>query len=198
MYTQEKSTTISFFRHNKRAKENFDIYRLEYPKTGQAADYRHRFLDANSRHYDYNLQGKFFWKHLQTEQANGQLTSGYAFSQKEDSEDNPLYRLDWLGGEWADGDMERLNLLPSAREELLRCMDMDNSYFSTARTSRHSLSLDYLYDRKLPKMGWLEIKSTRTFTVRMPACITSDLVRPITSHAMPGLQNLRLLFVGAP
>lgn len=124
MYTQEKSTTISFFRHNKRAKENFDIYRLEYPKTGQAADYRHRFLDANSRHYDYNLQGKFFWKHLQTEQANGQLTSGYAFSQKEDSEDNPLYRLDWLGGEWADGDMERLNLLPSAREELLRCMDM--------------------------------------------------------------------------
>ena len=32
MYTQEKSTTISFFRHNKRAKENFDIYRLEYPK----------------------------------------------------------------------------------------------------------------------------------------------------------------------
>lgn len=148
------------FRHNKRAKENFDIYRLEYPKTGQAADYRHRFLDANSRRYDYNLQGKFFWKHLQTEQANGQLTSGYAFSQKEASEDNPLYRLDWLGGEWADGDMEQIDLLPSAREELLRCMDMDNSYFSTARTSRHTLSLDYLYDRKLPKMGWLEIKST--------------------------------------
>lgn len=148
------------FSHNKRAKENFDIYHLEYPKTGQEADYRHRFLDANARRYDYKFQSKFFWKYLNTNQANGQLTPGYAFSKHYITENNPLYRLDWLGEEWANGDSTQLGMLPSARDELLRCFDIDNSYFSTTHTSRHTISLDYLYDRKYPKIGWLEIKST--------------------------------------
>lgn len=151
------------FTHNKREQDQFDIYRLEYPKTEQAADYRHRFADADTRSYNYRLQGRFFWKYLNTEQANGQLTPGYTFSQHYASEQNPLYRLDWLGEGWTDGDSVQLGMLPSVREELLRCIDMDNSYFSTAHTSRHTLSLDWLYDKKLPKMGWLEIKSTLTF-----------------------------------
>ena len=148
------------FTYDKNEKDNFDIYHLEYPKTGQEADYRRRFTDAQNHRYDYKLQGRFFWKYLNTDQANGQLTPGYTFSRKYKSEQNPLYRLDWLGNGWIDGDSAQLGMLPSVREELLRCLDVDDSYFSATHTSRHTLSLDWFYDKKLPKMGWLEIKST--------------------------------------
>lgn len=151
------------FTYDKRGQEHFDIYHLEYPKTQQAPDYRHRFTDTNIHRYDYKLQGRFFWKYLNTDRANGQFTPGYAFSKRYESEQNPLYRLDWLGEEWNDGDSAQLGMLPSVRDELLRCIDTDNSYFSTTHTSRHTLSLDWLYDKKLPKMGWLEIKSTLPF-----------------------------------
>lgn len=148
-----------YFLHDKRAEERYDIYHLEYPKTERAADYRHRFFDTDTRRYDYRLQSKLVWKFLNNERASGQLTPGYAFSQKYVSEQNPLYRLDWLGGEWVDGDMEKLDMLPSTREELLRSIDIDNSFFSTAHTSRHTVSVDYLYDRKLSNRGWLELKA---------------------------------------
>ena len=148
------------FSHNKRTKNNFDIYRLDYPKTEQTADYRNRFIDADNHRYDYKLQSKFFWIFLNKEDTKGQLNPGYSFSQNYASDQAPLYRLDWISEDWLDGDSVHLGILPSAREELLRCMDMDNSYFSTSHISRQTLSLDYLYDRKLSKMGWIEIKST--------------------------------------
>lgn len=144
------------FGHSKRTNDYFDIYNLEYPKTEQSADYRHRFTDRSVRRYDYKLQGKYYWKYLHTERANGQLVPGYVFSQRYSSEENPLYRLDWLDEE---GEAQP-GALPSVREELLRTLDIDNSYFSTGRTSRHTASLDWLYDMQLPRKGWLELKAT--------------------------------------
>lgn len=145
------------FGHNRQANENFDIYRLEYPKTGQAADYRRRFNDFDSRRYNYSLQGKYLWKYLDDARANGQLTPGYTFSQRYASEQSPLYRLDRLGGEWA-GDAPPA-MLPSERGELLRTLDTDNSHFSTRLISRHTALLDWRYDRQLPHKGWLELKA---------------------------------------
>lgn len=146
------------FNYDKRADDRFDTYCLEYPKTGQAADYRHRYTDHDSRRYDYTLQGNYYWKYLHTKRSNGQLVPGYAFSQRYASEQNPLYRLDWLDG-WQTPE-EQPASLPSFREELFRVIDPDNSYFSTGRTSRHTASLDWLHDMQLPHKGWLEMKAT--------------------------------------
>lgn len=78
------------FTCEKRGHDSFDIYHLEYPKTGQDADYRRRFTDAQARRYDSKFQGRFFWKYLNTDYANGQLTPGYTFSQQHKSEQNPI------------------------------------------------------------------------------------------------------------
>lgn len=146
------------FDHNKQEDGHFDIYNLEYPKTERPADYRHRFADRRSRRYNYTLQGGFYWKYLSTKRANGQLVPGYVFSQRYSSEENPLYRLDWLGEEW--NYEAQLGSLPPVREELLRVLDIDNSHFSTGRTSRHTALLDWNCDMQLPRKGWLELKAT--------------------------------------
>ena len=151
------------FTCDKRDQNIFDIYHLEYPKTGQNADYRRRFTDAQAHRYEYKLQGKYFWKYINTDHTDGQLTPGYTFSQQYKYDQNPLYRLDWLGGEWIDGDSVQIDMLPYVREKLLQCIDIDNSYYSNAHTSRHTLSLDWIHDKKLPRMGWLEIKCTLPF-----------------------------------
>ena len=145
------------FGHNRQINENFDIYRLEFPKTGQADDYRRRFNDFDSRRYNYSLQGKYLWKYLDDARTKGQLTPGYTFSQRYISEQSPLYRLDRLGGEWT-GDAPTVTL-PSEREELLRTLDTDNSHFSTRLTLRHTAMLDWRHDRQLPRKGWLELKA---------------------------------------
>lgn len=149
------------FYYETNSQEQFDIYHLEYPKTAATSDYRHRYTDRDSRYYNYNLQGKYYWKYMNTNGVNGQITPGYSFAQNFTSTHSPLYRLDWLGGAWAAD--TTLAVLPSTYEELSQTIDSDNSYFSTRRISRHTVMLDWLHDVRLKNRTWIEFRATLNF-----------------------------------
>lgn len=111
--------------------DSHNLTRNEYMKT-QAADARHVFADRHANSYTYKtalsysvtLPVGFYFK----------LSAGY--QQDRSASNNLNYRLDRLGGRWADIAASMCHELPSTRDSLLRALDADNSshYVNLKRT----------------------------------------------------------------
>ena len=111
--------------------DSHSLTRNEYMKT-QDDDARHVFADRHANSYQYKtalsysvtLPMGFYFK----------LTAGY--QQNRSASNNLNYRLDRLGGRWADIAASMCHELPSTRDSLLRALDADNSshYVNLKRT----------------------------------------------------------------
>lgn len=118
------------YNHSK-PNDSHNLTRNEYMKT-QAADARHVFADRHANSYTYKtalsysvtLPVGFYFK----------LSAGY--QQDRSASNNLNYRLDRLGGRWADIAASMCHELPSTRDSLLRALDADNSshYVNLKRT----------------------------------------------------------------
>jgi hypothetical protein len=122
-------------------KDELSIYELDYIKNGGTGDYRQNYrpysnntlkLHFDSR-YEYNIGDS--WNNI--------ISASYTFDYRRSQEDNPLYRLDWLGD----------SILPSAYNYMSRTMDSENSYNYIENEYQHRLNMTFRYLLYLHKKG---------------------------------------------
>jgi len=122
-------------------KDESSIYQLDYIKNGGAGDYRNNYrpysnntfkLHFDSK-YDYYLGGSYY----------NLISASYTFDYKRNHEDNPLYRLDWLGD----------SILSSAYNYLSRAQDNENSYNFIENEYQNRLNLTFMYQWYFHKRG---------------------------------------------
>ena len=144
--------------------ERFDHYRLDYPAgDAPAVDFRNRYYDKPADDRKGYAEARYFFRYVENDSVYGHVQPYYRFDYAYSSEQNPLYRLDALPGWGAEADRP-LGQLPSTRDSLQRCIDAQNSWFSTLRTLTHQGGLHFLHKQPLRRHGWL------TLSARLPLC----------------------------
>lgn len=142
--------------------ERFDHYRLDYPAgDAPAVDFRNRYYDKPADDRKGYAEARYFFRYVENDSVYGHVQPFYRFDYAYSSEQNPLYRLDALPGWGAEADRP-LGQLPSTRDSLQRCIDAQNSWFSTLRTLTHQGGLHFLHKQPLRRHGWL------TLSARLP------------------------------
>lgn len=154
------------FTANNRDNHLYDLYDLKYSHAANATDFRHRYQSSNNDDTHYGLKATYDWKYRQTERLDGQLSPYYQFSFDRNNQDNPLYRLDSLGGAWADFDPSQLGTLPSTREALNEVLSNTDSYRSELRTMKHLLGLSWRHEMLLKNKRWLKLFATAEVTLQ--------------------------------
>lgn len=153
------STDLLYFKgrfsHENQSRDEFNLYRLQYPARPEASDFRRRYTPNRSRNYNYTLTAQYFRKYVNTKAHEARLVPKVEYSQDYRSDRSPLYRLDALGGAWGEGGDAPLQLLPSDAEALLTAIDGPSSPFYTTRTRRHTLGAEWAVDRMLRDSSWL-------------------------------------------
>lgn len=152
------------FSANNRNDHRYSLYDLQYGgKTGYT-DFRNRYQDAHTNDMQYYAKAAYDWKYRQTEHSEGQFTPYYAFRHKRTENDNPFYRLDMLGGDWADFSSSVLGALPSTREELARSISSADSYWAEQKEFRHTVGLTWRHEMELGNSRWMKINATAEAT----------------------------------
>ena len=142
--------------------ERFDHYRLDYPSGDDpAVDFRNRYYDKPADDRKGYAEARYFFRYVENDTVQGHVQPFYRFDYAYSSEQNPLYRLDALPGWGAEADRP-LGQLPSTRDSLQRCIDAQNSWFSTLRTLTHEGGFDFRHKQPLRRHGWL------TLSARLP------------------------------
>ena len=142
--------------------ERFDHYRLDYPAgDAPAVDFRNRYYDKPADDRKGYAEARYFFRYVENDSVYGHVQPYYRFDYAYSSEQNPLYRLDALSGWGVEAD-HPLGQLPSTRDSLQRCIDAQNSWFSTLRTLTHQGGLHFLHKQPLRRHGWL------TLSARLP------------------------------
>ena len=142
--------------------ERFDHYRLDYPAgDAPAVDFRNRYYDKPADDRKGYAEARYFFRYVENDSVYGHVQPYYRFDYAYSSEQNPLYRLDALSGWGVEADRP-LGQLPSTRDSLQRCIDTQNSWFSTLRTLTHQGGLHFLHKQPLRRHGWL------TLSARLP------------------------------
>lgn len=152
------------FMADNRVDHRYDLYDLKYSRSEGQPDFRHRYEAVQTDNYRYHIKATYDWKFRQTEEADGLLSSYYGFQYERKESDNPLYRLDALGGGWADFDQALLGTLPSARDELARTMSEADSYWATLRQMKHLVGLNWRYGVQLANRRWLKVNTLAEVT----------------------------------
>ncbi len=154
------------FTTNNRNSHNYNLYNLNYcGKTGYT-DFRNRYQDAESKDFKYYAKASYDWIYRQTERSEGQLSPYYAFTHARNDNDSPLYRLDALGGDWADVSKAVLGSLPSTREELMRTLSSADSYWSNLRDYQNTMGLNWWHEMQLANERWLKLSATTEITLK--------------------------------
>lgn len=129
--------------YDKYTSNAFDRYDLKYFKaTDQAEDYRNRYRNQASRHYNYGGTATYI---LSLKNVQQFITYGY--TQDYRSGRNDLFRLDSLDG-WGQGTEHPLGALPSANSALQDVLDLQNSEHSSRWTRTHHVALKWKYRSK--------------------------------------------------
>lgn len=152
------------FTADNRDDHRYDLYDLRYSSPESQTDFRHRYQAVENDNYEFAVKATYDWKYRQTEGVDGQLSPYYSFGYVRQESDNPLYRLDELGGEWADFNRELLGTLPSAREELDRVMSEADSYWATLRQMKHIVGLSWRHDVHLANKRWMKVSAMAEVT----------------------------------
>ena len=140
--------------------ERFDHYRLDYPAgDAPAVDFRNRYYDKPADDRKGYAEARYFFRYVENDSVYGHVQPYYRFDYAYSSEQNPLYRLDALPGWGAEADRP-LGQLPSTRDSLQRCIDAQNSWFSTLRTLSHKGGLHFLHKQPLRRHGWLTLSAS--------------------------------------
>ncbi len=136
--------------YSDRRESLFEHYRLDYPAGSGAVDYRNRHTDKSGpvRNMNYNA-GAEYWFWLP---GNLAIVPSYNFHLHNVTNDYNLYRLERLGGEWAEEGGTVLGALPSMNDYRERTLDHPNSYHSHLNDYSHRATL-YLKWEGHPKKG---------------------------------------------
>ncbi len=132
-------------------KENlFEHYRLDYPAGSGEVDYRNRHTDKSGpqRNMNYNV-GAEYWFWLP---GNLAIVPAYNFHLHNATNNNNIYRLERLGGKWAEEGGTALGELPSVNDYRERTLDRPNSYHSHLNDYSHRASLYFKWEGS-PKKG---------------------------------------------
>lgn len=103
--------------------DSYEHYRLDYPATGGATDYRNNW-NKNRPYRDLNASAGI--NYMIWVAGNTNIRPGYDFGYSSSRRDNTLYRLDRLAG-WGLDDDAPLGLLPSEQDVLTDALDTQNS-----------------------------------------------------------------------
>lgn len=129
------------YNYTERDEKAFSHYKLAYPQSGAAGDYRNRYNRGrpNTEH-NYSIDAEYTLT-LNTKNA---ISAEYKIWQKFQDRDNLYYRLERLAG-FGEADDSRLGMLPSERDALLSVLDGDNSTekFYTETMNRPSLKWEF-------------------------------------------------------
>ena len=132
-----------------RHEDTFEHYRLDYPKTDDAADFRNRYRPAIDRTNRINVEPEL--SITLDSKHHHSLGLAYEYSYHDVESSKSLYLLNQLE-KWAKPEAQTLGLLPST-EELMRTLDADNSYRSHGTTVTHSPKLGYNFSLYRDSIG---------------------------------------------
>ena len=127
-----------FAQYDKHSFNRFDNYDLRYFKTGET-DYRNRYTNYPSRHYNYNAKLGYTFHIKEFEPG-----ISYQYAQDYRSGRYDLFRLDRLP-DWAEGTAHELGALPSSNTEMEQALDIQNSEHSQKWHRTHQVALDIRY-----------------------------------------------------
>ena len=113
---------------------NWNHYRLDYPVSAAATDFRNRYLTTPRNGYNYGVKGSYDFEFT----GNGNTDLSYGYEQRYASDERHLYRLDRLE-RWGLGEAPALGRLPG-EDSLLHCVDAPNTYTSRLTERTHSVS----------------------------------------------------------
>lgn len=121
----------------------FNRYLLVQPNAASESKstYRNRYDLMPIRKFDYMA----FIEYQLPKISLVELSLRYEQAQKFEKGVRKLYRMDWLGGDWADPSLKTLGDLPSTQDSLSRVLDEQNSYYTVNRTLTHIPRLDVTF-----------------------------------------------------
>jgi hypothetical protein len=120
----------------------FSQYDLKQSLTGKE-DFRNRYTLQPERHENFLSSLQYGWT-----LGNGLgMNMNYQYQQQYDKGDRNLYRLDSLSG-WDQAGSHRLKALPSTRDSLLSCLDLQNSYHTQKWQKDQQATLNVNWDLK--------------------------------------------------
>ena len=138
----------------------YDLYNLRYSRPTPQTDFRNRYVASQTDSYHYLGKISYDWKYRQTEKADGLLTPYYSFAYDKNCNNNPLYRLDLLGGTWGNFDTSVLGVLPSNTTDLEQVLSSADSYWGHLRQKKHLLGANWQHELKLANRRWLKFNVT--------------------------------------
>lgn len=124
-------------RYSHISNELFSQYALFTPKASDGEDFRNKYQTTPQREYQW-------WAYANApfyEKGIVKFVAAYTYRQEYYSDNRNLYRLDSLGGDWAQSGGHSLGMLPSTGDSLTRCTDYANTYNSNRHLYRHTPEL---------------------------------------------------------
>ena len=108
-------------------------------------------IDQRNQYYDtpqkgYNLSGRVGYRLNITE--NLSITPGYSINFRKSSNESNIYRLDWLGSDWAVNGPHTIGSLPDDYQLLLSALDRPNSPGQGERLNSHAPALELSYSKQ--------------------------------------------------
>ena len=120
------------FTHRKA--KDYSLQAIDYLQTDGQNMRQNRFADKPEDNYHYYFMPKYTISWL-----NGlKLIASYRYLQERKENHNDTYRLDRLGGMYADA---AFGLLPSSHDSLLLAIDAENSYVRTHLRKEHRIMI---------------------------------------------------------
>ena len=135
-------------------RRDYTHYRLEYPVSAAATDFRNRYDYRKDRDWNYESEATAYLSIRKSEEQTHQLRLRLAYFGSHRTGNRSLYRLDGSDG-WGEGTEHELGTLPSVNE-LSRLIDRPNSYESEYNSNGGWLTWQYLFWIKLGEGKYVE------------------------------------------
>ncbi len=178
--------------------ESFSQRSVDY-LTDNSREFRHFFYDNHTEHYDWAASFLYYY----SIGSDFNLSGNLRYEQSYASLINAYYRLDWLGGQWAQPDYAssagsmlhtftgKLWNRPSSRDSLMLAYDLDNSDRSVTLTRAYTAEVDLTWQRM--GKGYFSLNMPLTKTVERIHYICDEEMRDRRSDVffMPSISYYR-------
>lgn len=122
----------------------YDMQHYNLLTADGAPDKRNRYDSRPGSSYAYNINAYYPIINISRIRKTNIFSFSYRYTQKFNSSERMLYRLDQLGDEWMP-DQAAIGMLPSAENLYKHCMDSLNSYHRTNFYRSHTTELRWYY-----------------------------------------------------
>ncbi len=173
--------------YNDNDANTFGRYSLDYPKGNGTGDLQNQYSSDTQNDYSYSATVDYNFHFL----SDWHVAFQYEYSQKRTSRDFNRHRLDWLGGDWGLGAEDgNFGMLPSAHEDMIACLDAQNSYASGHQWRRHGGKVKAYYSKQDGKAG-----EKSYFEVDVPARYVAERNHYVRNTLNTVVRNSSWLFM---